>query len=137
MLETYLNVNKKYFLSWESANTGYSYLEALTQGIHGSDQLYRKARKILNDGWENVKPLKSYGKVSGQQTVYYIKHRGSGIRAPFFQYEENVFVGIFVFYKDKVGDENDCFDDAIEEVEDINNWIQENEELYKKLVQRS
>jgi hypothetical protein len=72
VLETYLKIDENYFLSWENAHTAHSYLEAISQGIYGSDQLDRKARKILKDGWENVRPLKSYGKVSGQNPVYYI-----------------------------------------------------------------
>lgn len=134
MLETYLKSNNKYFFSYENGSVGYSFLEAIAQGIHGSDQLDRKARKILNDGWKNVKPLKSFGKVSGQNSVFYIKHRGSGIRAPFFQYEQNVFIGIFVFYKDDIDRENEIFESAVKDQKEIEDWIQENEDLYKKLI---
>ena len=138
MLELFIKDNNNSFCSWNGRRGSFSFLSAIEESIQGADLLHRKARKIIKDGWHNVRPLKSYGKISrqsnGLQPLYYIKDRSSGIRAPFFQYEKSVFIGIFVFFKKGTDQESLMFKKAEESQEDIIKWIKENEKFYKKLI---
>lgn len=130
-------------MSWEdiSGKKEYSFLEATQKNIHGAKQLITKSRKLLKHSWRSVNQLNSYGSVQGQKSglppICYIKHRGSGIRAPFFKYEEGVFIGIFVFYKQTTDQENEKFQDSVSVQESIINWIRDNEGLYQEIIQRS
>ncbi|MGM0587548.1 MAG: hypothetical protein ACQETE_03965 [Bacteroidota bacterium] len=115
-------------------------MQAIDDNIHGSRQLLTKALKIVDNGWRNVRPLKSYGTIRGQDnstpTLHYIKDRSSGLRAPFFEFEEDIIIGLFVFSKQSTQQESVAFERAQELQYEILEWLEDNEENYKAAIQK-